>query len=964
MKLKKFFAAVLAGAVALSSLSLSASAAASGSVDQAASSTVDHELFKFEAGVLTKWGDSITISKDKFSSVSEGSKIVVVSSPASGAASSQIALKDPVGSWSNLDGVDTYDVTTDNMSKEFVLSTAAVTSLKANGVALQGIGVSVKSVTLDGTTLYDSSTEKGVSGWKEISVTAGQLKEWGVTAENISECSVTATYGETPTAGVLGVYVNDAAGKRSNTSINYVTNITTASAEANFSNIKYAWNGSASVDATADTIANGVTVTSNDAVLSGLKFTCPASKTEDPGDKDPKPEEPGDKDEYVKIELETGISTGAELKPGDTGSGGPQIIVPTDKVDVKAIKKIVVAFDKTKITTDYFNGQIGCNPADGSEWYSQSGLEYPKNETWEWTLTKGIKDGLEVQFNWINKVQDGTNTPGTAAIKSVTLYGDGDKVLAVAEPKAEVAPNPDDGKDQTVDLVFDPTKDIEFTVVDASSWSAGAYTKAAQANVSIEIKGVTDVENTFKALKNTKVKFSGYDLSHYAFPDGIKGGNVSVSLFAKWVNKENPDKDSKWTASYNVNSTWALSSLKDVPDDYILDSIGCQLNINGTVAAVNSMNVGDKFTIKYDSTIVPEIDTSGWQIAVFGFGEGWKSKWSASKPNSGVLTFTDTIGNIMKNDGVEGEIGGLQIQVWNVPDKQDVSYSIVIKTGAGASYVNLTGTHTVSPTDTGFDYTLEQLCTGICWGDYIFKDDYVITVNVLPGKDKFKTESSDNTGASGVPIGTVTNGNTTSSDNKPEETVKVENGNNDTGATVNAPKGAFDKPEEVKFNAAPVAEETKDDKFTFDLNFTDKDGKEIQPKSAVTVSIPLPTALKDAKTVFVYHIEADGTYTEVSCKIENGMVVFSAKNFSKYVISGKKLDSKGEPAADQPATSDPATSDTTSGTSDTTPGTSGTTSGGTTTTEPNANTGAGGMAVVLGFAAIAGGALIVSKKRK
>lgn len=220
-----------------------------------------------------------------------------------------------------------------------------------------------------------------------------------------------------------------------------------------------------------------------------------------------------------------------------------------------------------------------------------------------------------------------------------------------------------------------------------------------------------------------------------------------------------------------------------------------------------------------------------------------------------------------------------------------------------------------------------------------------LEITGIGGGDKPVTpdKPDDNTG-SGTTVGDVTDP-TPSTPDKPEETVKVENGNNDTGATVEAPKGAFDT--DVKFNAAPVAEETKDDKFTFELNFTDKDGNKVQPKSAVTVKVPVPEALKNLKTVFVYHIEENGTYTEVSCKLENGMVVFSAKSFSKYVVSGKKLDSKGEPAADQPATNNPGTS--------TTPGS---------TNEPNANTGAGGVAAVLGVSALAAAALIISKKRK
>lgn len=93
---------------------------------------------------------------------------------------------------------------------------------------------------------------------------------------------------------------------------------------------------------------------------------------------------------------------------------------------------------------------------------------------------------------------------------------------------------------------------------------------------------------------------------------------------------------------------------------------------------------------------------------------------------------------------------------------------------------------------------------------------------------------------------------------------------------------------------------TSGDRFTFDLTFTDKDGKNVQPKTAVTVMIPVPTALKD-KALSVYHIEEDGKYAEISCKIENGMVVFSASKFSNYVISGTKLSAAGDKLTDDTA---------------------------------------------------------------
>lgn len=110
-----------------------------------------------------------------------------------------------------------------------------------------------------------------------------------------------------------------------------------------------------------------------------------------------------------------------------------------------------------------------------------------------------------------------------------------------------------------------------------------------------------------------------------------------------------------------------------------------------------------------------------------------------------------------------------------------------------------------------------------------------------------------------------------------------------TDIEVTAPKGAFDGIDEIRFNADPVPEDTNEKQATFDLNFTDGNGNKLQPKIAVTVKIPVPTIFKGKTTLFVYHVEDNGKYTQIDCKVENGMVVFTASKFSKYIITSEKL---------------------------------------------------------------------------
>jgi len=85
----------------------------------------------------------------------------------------------------------------------------------------------------------------------------------------------------------------------------------------------------------------------------------------------------------------------------------------------------------------------------------------------------------------------------------------------------------------------------------------------------------------------------------------------------------------------------------------------------------------------------------------------------------------------------------------------------------------------------------------------------------------------------------------------------------------------------------------------FDITFT-KDGKKIQPNSAVNVQIPIPEELK-GKKIYVYHSE-DGKFTPVDADINDDYVKFSASHFSIYVITNEKLDSANEPVVNNPGT--------------------------------------------------------------
>lgn len=651
--------------------------------------------------------------------------------------------------------------------------------------------------------------------------------------------------------------------------------------------------------------------------------------------------------EPVKIELATSTSTGAALEEDAGGSAGSNIDVPTTGVDGLAIKKVVVEFDADKITTDYFNGIIGANKT-GDDWYKSAQLAYPENNTWSWDCADGIVGNIQVQFWWINKVQDDTNTPGTVAIKSVTMYDENDIVLAIAEPKTATE-TPDPGEDDVDTSTWKPAAN-GFT----TAWGGwkGCSADAGTLNYTCTIQ---DVMN---AISVTDIADLGGIIAQVW--NGTVGAKVSYTVIIEAADGTQKAKDSGTTETVVGSDGNPETNLKEYKTaacggDMVFaatDKIKIAVAAGETPPEIPDDEPSGEETTKTLTLTV--VDASGWgkpevqraaqkntSMTPTGFTVGTTTygdvKNATVKLNGAAITSISIPGvDLSDSENISFSLYAQwgdnwrwtsgAVDGWNMSDITDVSDSDVLK--EFGYQVNINGTvgginaMAVGDTITATIKYADLVATGVSGGD-------------TPGGD---TPGGDNPGTPSVPSGP-----STPSTSEPEETVKFEDDKNQTGAVVEAPKDAFDA--DVTFNAAPVAEETKDDKFTFELNFTDKDGNKVQPKSAVTVKLPIPAALS-GKTVFVYHIEDNGTYTEVSCKVEGGMVVFSAKSFSKYVISGQKLNANGEPVAEQPGTSDPGT---------TNPGN---------TNEPNANTGVGSVAAVLGITAIAAGAMIVSKKRK
>lgn len=120
-----------------------------------------------------------------------------------------------------------------------------------------------------------------------------------------------------------------------------------------------------------------------------------------------------------------------------------------------------------------------------------------------------------------------------------------------------------------------------------------------------------------------------------------------------------------------------------------------------------------------------------------------------------------------------------------------------------------------------------------------------------------------------------------------------------------------DAPAAVKEAADEVIAAIKDNTaVSIDISFT-KDGKTVQPDKEVTITLPVPTTLKTATQLYLYHVSDKGII-EVASTFDaaKGTLTFTGKDFSPYIISTKKL-TKATPAAgdNTPGTTTPGTTD-------------------------------------------------------
>ena len=112
-----------------------------------------------------------------------------------------------------------------------------------------------------------------------------------------------------------------------------------------------------------------------------------------------------------------------------------------------------------------------------------------------------------------------------------------------------------------------------------------------------------------------------------------------------------------------------------------------------------------------------------------------------------------------------------------------------------------------------------------------------------------------------------------------------------------------------------VVEKIQDgDAIIVDLSFVDENGLIVEPGKAVKITLPLPTSLASASTIYVYHVGEDGIVLIDECDVDiNGTITFTATEFSPFVLSAVELENatvpKAETPTDDPTTEDPTTED-------------------------------------------------------
>lgn len=357
-----------------------------------------------------------------------------------------------------------------------------------------------------------------------------------------------------------------------------------------------------------------------------------------------------------------------------------------------------------------------------------------------------------------------------------------------------------------------------------------------------------------------------------------------------------------------------------------------------------------------------DVDVSVEIKAVYG-EDSWLNGWVAVQGGKGNDNFQEEV-KFIGND--EGQDWILSVDHENIPNGDTVSIDFTMPLTDKEWFQILGG-------NDGGGFELVQITLSDSEGDLaIYKDGSITAgreVEEDPGED-------DNNGDS----------NTSDTTSTPATEEKAPTSLKDDGSKIETTfkEGVFAAGTKIAVKEDKT--QSGDDKVAFDISFTDKDGKEVQPNGEVSVSIPVPASFKDVKTLYVFHVENDGKYTEVKSEVKDGKITFTAKAFSTFVISTKDLNAPaastdstpkikpadqqnvpaiGEGPADQRPVPSIGYKDGTTNNGGNNGGNSGNSGSDNKPADPskpsNPNT---GVAIAFAPALLAGAAVVVAKKRK
>ncbi len=191
----------------------------------------------------------------------------------------------------------------------------------------------------------------------------------------------------------------------------------------------------------------------------------------------------------------------------------------------------------------------------------------------------------------------------------------------------------------------------------------------------------------------------------------------------------------------------------------------------------------------------------------------------------------------------------------------------------------------------------------------------------------------------------------------PEESSSTDFSDEETKVTVSVPQELAESALKEATLAVEQVENTDEDSkdVTFDISFKDKEGKAVsldENTTEITVQIPVPETLKSEEKLYVYYVDDNGKYTNMNAEVlEGGIIEFKTTHFSKYVVTTDGSLAETTDTTDSETTSDNSTAETETDSNSSNSGAA------------SPETGAAGLPITLGVLAIAGAAVVVSKKK-